>query len=207
MRKFEQDPIFQTLIPFVLNVEGGYSNNPNDPGGPTMHGIAYNYNVGILKNYGIYKPEDIKKLTVADAKEIYYLKYWIAGGCDRLLDTQYAYVAFDCAVNQGPGAASHFIDDRSKTFAGNGKNQTLYRALRRDLIRRRNKSYRNDKNYLTFGEGWTNRMCDVAVFAERLGVTTLKTSEYIDRLKMFNSLSEFRPSFPVEMETDELPAA
>lgn len=34
------DPLFESFISFTLDFEGGYSNDPSDPGGPTMFGLA-----------------------------------------------------------------------------------------------------------------------------------------------------------------------
>ena len=57
---------FDYALDFVLREEGGYTNNPNDPGGETNYGIC-------KRNY----PNlDIKGLTRAQAIAIYRRDYW-----------------------------------------------------------------------------------------------------------------------------------
>ena len=52
---------FDKALKFVLKWEGGYSNDPNDPGGETKYGIS-------KRSY----PElDISKLTLEQAKDIF----------------------------------------------------------------------------------------------------------------------------------------
>lgn len=77
-------------IEFVLRMEGGYSNDPNDSGGET--------NFGISKR--AYPNLDIKNLTVDKAKEIYMNDYWNPCHCDELA-SEFAIATFDAAVNEG----------------------------------------------------------------------------------------------------------
>jgi lysozyme family protein len=77
-------------IEFVLAQEGGYGDNPNDPGGETNFGIS-------KKSY----PNlDIKNLTVEQAREIYRRDFWEPCKCNDL-PRAYAIAVFDSAVNQG----------------------------------------------------------------------------------------------------------
>ncbi len=59
----------------TLNLEGNdaYTDDPNDPGGPTKYGIAGKYHPGL----------DIKNLTLEQARDIYLKEYWIPAGCDE----------------------------------------------------------------------------------------------------------------------------
>ena len=52
---------FETAIAFVLNEEGGYSNDPRDPGGETNFGISKRAHPQV----------DIKNLTLEEAESIY----------------------------------------------------------------------------------------------------------------------------------------
>ena len=79
---------FEQCLAHVLRSEGGYVNDPNDPGGET--------NMGISKR--AYPHENIKGMTRARAATIYRRDYWDAVQGDSLpagLDL----VAFDPAVN------------------------------------------------------------------------------------------------------------
>src|SRR5580704_9612285 len=83
---------FQTSLAQVLKSEGGYVNDPSDPGGET--------NLGISKR--AYPDLDIASLTPETVAPIYKRDYWdrIAGDS---LPSPLNYIAFDCAVNQGVG--------------------------------------------------------------------------------------------------------
>ncbi len=64
---------FDKAFRLTIGVEGGYSNDPRDPGGETNYGIAKRY----------HPREDIKNMTLARAKEIYLKEYWLPAGCDE----------------------------------------------------------------------------------------------------------------------------
>jgi hypothetical protein len=72
-------------------VEGGYSNHKNDRGGKTKYGITQ----AVAKNYGI---ED---LTIEQAKEIYYKKYYLKNKLDKVDNVKIALSIFDFVVNSG----------------------------------------------------------------------------------------------------------
>ena len=79
---------FSKAIGFVLANEGGYANNPSDPGGET--------NFGISKR--AYPYLDIKNLTRDDAITIYERDYWKFRG---LASQRIATKVFDEFVNSG----------------------------------------------------------------------------------------------------------
>lgn len=72
----------------------GYVNDPADAGGETKFGIS-----------AAAEPDvNIKRLTLAEAKEIYFRKYWLGNRCDQLPDPLNI-LHFDCAVNSGSRVA------------------------------------------------------------------------------------------------------
>lgn len=84
---------FDTIIVQILINEGGYVNDPDDPGGETKFGIS-------KKDY----PNlDIKNLTIDQAKTIYKSDYYMKMGLDHLNDTGVQYYAMDMGVNIGTG--------------------------------------------------------------------------------------------------------
>jgi lysozyme family protein len=90
----------------LLIHEGGYSNHPADPGGPTNFGIT----IGDYRRY--VKPDatasDVRAMRLEEAKAIYRSKYWDAMRCDDLpagLD----YAVFDYGVNSGIGRAGNVL--------------------------------------------------------------------------------------------------
>ena len=85
---------FDEIIEKVLEHEGGYVNDPDDPGGETKYGIAKKFNPDV----------DIKNLTKEGAKEIYYEKYWKPSKADQVPD-RLKHIYFDMVVNFGQGGA------------------------------------------------------------------------------------------------------
>jgi lysozyme family protein len=91
---------FDACMPFIFKAEGGYSDNPADPGGPTNFGVT----LATLRAYEgdpNLTADDVKKLMPAVAKEIYRTAYWNRMQCGALpagLDLE----VFDFGVNSGP---------------------------------------------------------------------------------------------------------
>lgn len=88
---------FEPSLNNLREFEGFKSNDPNDEGGETVHGVAR-----------IFYPTIPWPPTWDDAKAIYLRDYWIKGGCDSLpfpVDV----VHFDSVVNPGIGAAKQFL--------------------------------------------------------------------------------------------------
>tara|TARA_Y100001938_G_C8058110_1_gene415647 strand:- start:469 stop:942 length:474 start_codon:yes stop_codon:yes gene_type:complete len=81
---------FNRAVKKVLHHEGGYVNDPSDPGGETKYGISKR----------AYPDLDIKGLTEQDAIDIYYKDYWIRGKCE-ILPKSIREVYFDMVVNMG----------------------------------------------------------------------------------------------------------
>lgn len=77
---------FNLAIPVVLKNEGGYVNNPSDPGGETKYGISK----------ASYPYVDIANLTVGQATAIYMKDFWLFGG---IVNQAVATKLFDSYVN------------------------------------------------------------------------------------------------------------
>lgn len=91
--------VAQGLIDTAANRKAvGYVNDPNDRGGETKFGVAKNPNPDI----------DVTNLTWEGAKAVYYIRYWIAGKCDRL-PPRVAVLHFDGCVNHGLKRANMFL--------------------------------------------------------------------------------------------------
>ncbi len=63
---------FNKAFELIVGLEGGYSDDPRDPGQATKFGISKRYHPN----------EDIKNLTIDRAKAIYLEEYWIPAKCD-----------------------------------------------------------------------------------------------------------------------------
>lgn len=76
----------------------GYVNDPSDSGGETKFGIAKVHNPNV----------DIKKMTLAEAMQIYYDHYWSMGHCDKL-PFPLNCLMFDATVHHGSKNATKMI--------------------------------------------------------------------------------------------------
>ena len=85
---------FDEIIEVVLEHEGGYVNDPKDPGGETNFGIAKRSHPDV----------DIANLTKDGAKEIYKEHYWDKNKVESLPE-ELRHIYFDMCVNQGRGRA------------------------------------------------------------------------------------------------------
>lgn len=90
---------FEKALSFTLRWEGGFSNNPADPGGRTDHGIAERYHPEAWAD---------GKVTAEEAKAIYRNDYWVAIQGDKLPEPV-AIAMFDCAVNPGVMRSIQFL--------------------------------------------------------------------------------------------------
>ncbi len=151
-------------LDLVFRWEGGYTNDPDDPGGATKWGIALNR---IGRTLGMRK-KDIQGLTLKDAQDIYVKNYWQSCHCDHLppgLDV----AVFDCSVNQGPTRAKKLLQralqakidgimgpktmEAASDAAGNTSvlgDFCVYRALH----------YSGLGKFFKYGKGWFRRLFD-----------------------------------------------
>ena len=83
---------YELAVAFVLRMEGGYVNDPSDPGGETKYGISKRS----------YPNVNIAGLSVDDAKAIYYRDYWVPAQC-ALKPAPLGLMLFDAVVNMGLG--------------------------------------------------------------------------------------------------------
>jgi lysozyme family protein len=89
---------FQKALAYTLKHEGGWSDDPADPGGATMQGIT----LATARNYGIETREALRAISQEKVAEIYGAGYWLFGQVD---DQRVATKLFDMAVNMGAAAA------------------------------------------------------------------------------------------------------
>lgn len=145
------DQAFERLI----GHEGGYVNDPRDPGGETKFGISKRS----------YPAEDIKGLTLERAKAIYRRDFWGVAGCDAVPDA-IKFDLFDMAVNSGPVTAIKTLQ-RSAGVTPDGllgpiTLQALNSTPAPRLVARFNGNrldFMTDlKTWPVFGKGWAKRV-------------------------------------------------
>lgn len=128
---------FDKALAFVLKWEGGYTCDPDDPGGETRWGISKRAHPGL----------DIANLTEEQAAEIYRTEYWDGAGCDDLpypLDV----CIFDCAVNCGVHVAKRIRNDSK----GDWKDSLFRRILYYTLV------VDSKPKMVKYFRGWCNRV-------------------------------------------------
>ena len=84
----------------IVKREGGYVNDPDDPGGPTKYGVTIHT---LRRLRGSATIADVKALTVADAVEIYKRHYFERPKINQLPQPLQATV-YDMQVNAGGNA-------------------------------------------------------------------------------------------------------
>ena len=89
---------FELSIDTILKHEGGYVNDPDDPGGETNFGISKRQYLKI----------DIARLTIEQAKMLYRQDYW---KYDEIISQPVATKVFDMAVNMGHGRAHRILQE------------------------------------------------------------------------------------------------
>ncbi len=149
------DVKYKKALDFILLAEGGYVNNPNDLGGETNFGITKSTYDWYRKSKGL-KVRSVKEISSEEIEDIYYKKYYLASGADKLNDEKLALVHFDTAVNMGISRANNFLILSSKEI-------NKYLKLRKDKyieFAQRNPSQK------VFLKGWLNRICRLEKFIE-----------------------------------------
>ena len=99
---------FDDIIEVVLHHEGGYVNDPKDPGGETNFGIAKRSHPDV----------DIANLTKEGAKEIYKEHYWDRNKVESLSE-DLRHIYFDMCVNQGRGRAVKILQKAANAKGAN----------------------------------------------------------------------------------------
>lgn len=162
---------YDLCLPLLLAHEGGYTNHPSDPGGPTNFGIT-------IFDYRKYvKPEataaDVRAMTVDEAKRIYRARYWDAQRCDEL-PAGVDYAIFDYGVNSGIGRSGKSLrglvklSERSSIISDEvvaAVRATDAVTLVADVCDERLKFLRSLRTWPIFGSGWNRRVSDVKAVA------------------------------------------
>lgn len=168
------DTNFSTALALVLQSEGGYVNNPHDPGGATNKGITQRVYDAYRKFLG--QPiGSVKFIGGEEVSSIYRRQYWDAvRGGDLPAGVDYA--VFDEAVNSGPVKAITDLQRALGVAADGQLGLVTLTALRsaggRTVINKvcdlRLGFLRKLTTWRYFGAGWTNRVAAVRAAALRM---------------------------------------
>ena len=153
---------FDEAFERVLGHEGGYVNDPRDPGGETKYGISKR----------AYPAENIAGLTLERARELYRRDFWGPAGCDAV-PAALKLPLFDTAVNMGVRQAVKLLQRTvGATEDGILGPRTLQaigcmpieRAGAR-FLGHRLKLYTDLAGWEAFGKGWARRVAQTLVEA------------------------------------------
>ncbi|MDQ8697259.1 TIGR02594 family protein [Hyphomicrobium sp. LHD-15] len=180
--------IFDRALEHVLEMEGGFSNDALDPGGPTNQGITLGVfaawrKVTLTAANRQSLIRDLKAIDPVTVREIYRRRYWDTAHCAEL-PPALAVMHFDAAVNHGVGTAIRFLQEtvgaaidgeigpetRAAVAAASRLNAlATYAALRE-------RRYRALPHFWRFGRGWLRRVDATLTLARTLETETKQSS-------------------------------
>ena len=141
----------------TLKWEGGYSNNPKDPGGATMHGVTFRTYNAFRSRMGL-PPADVRHITPTELQAIYQTEYWDCLRCSQLA-SGVDLVVFDAAVNSGVYRAHQWL---LQSLGGTAVDTVhRYSAKRLGFLHAL-------RTWGTFGRGWASRVADMEAGGVRL---------------------------------------
>jgi len=151
---------FKACLELVLKSEGGWVNNPNDPGGETNLGVTKR----VWEEYVGHPVTTMKNLTPELVAPLYEQKYWRP--CyGEILPRGLDFVTFSMGVNAGPGRAVKLLQSaigcvpdgvigpRTRELISVSNSATLiakFSETRREYYKSLNKP--------VFEKGWLNRV-------------------------------------------------
>ena len=171
---------FDACLNEVLHLEGSFSDDPCDHGGPTNFGITR----ATLAHMRGVSPDSItedmiKALTRDDASRIYQSQYWNVLRCDDL-PLGVDLMLFHFGVNAGPATSARLLQTAVGTACdGVVGRQTIATVRDSDASKLIDKlaqaqitHYQGLDQFGTFGRGWIKRVNDAQEVAKRMMAPT-----------------------------------
>lgn len=180
---------FEQALQHVLEMEGGFSDDFHDPGGPTNKGITLNEfakwrGATITAASRQTMIAALKAIDDATVSAIYLRRYWQPASCEAL-PPPLALMHFDAAVNHGTGTAICILQAAlAVAVDGEFGPLTLKAAQTKpalEIVARyaglRRTRYRALPHFWRFGRGWLRRVDATEARARKLaGDTSQQTS-------------------------------
>lgn len=160
------EQIFEWAVKFVLEHEGDWVDDDQDPGGETNFGVSAVHNPDL----------DVAGMDRIDAIRVYRERYWERYKCDELHPT-WALALFDATVNQPAtwavrqlqavvGVKQDGIMGPVTVGAANRTRSDYHLQL---FMARRIDRYVTREHYPRFGTGWLRRALDCYAVARSQG--------------------------------------
>ena len=197
---------FGKIFEYLLQVEGGYSNDKHDKGGKTKYGITEED----ARDFG-YKG-DMQDLTIDFAKNIYLKKYYLGNMLDKVTNDKVALSVCDWAVNSGKNGiknaqiAINQLTNANLDVDGIIGNKTLealnaadpkkflevYHNLQRIYYRSKVEGDKTQKEFLT---GWLNRVQKKEEYLKDWGKenTTMENKTYSFSQESLDKMKKVHP--------------
>jgi hypothetical protein len=207
------------LMESIIEGEGDtLINDPNDIGGATKFGIAYNYNKNELKKYGINSPNEMDKLTEDQANELYTSKYYNPSKAKQLpFEARKAYLnSYINSPTKGVKALQTTVGAVVDGKFGKGTEAKIQEYLKNNSSE--DLGVAIQKNYITqliaasgkntwsgHGNGWVNRylgLKDYPFGKNKINLNTLKTEdEVFDAIKKETGIDLRNGNQPINTST------
>lgn len=176
---------FEEVIGHILEMEGGFTDDPDDPGGPTNKGIiltVYARHTGRALNAWTraQRVEELRNIPDSMVEEIYRERYWTPSRAAEM-PPAIAFMPIDATVNQGLTGAARLVQmaasRQSPRLEIDGEIGPLTMAaiarsdparLLSDYAEARRTRYRALRHVWKFGRGWLNRVDITEARARRL---------------------------------------
>jgi len=100
---------FLQALPFVLRMEGGFVDDPDDRGGATNFGITQN-TLDVWNGSRSQPKRSVREITKAEVEAIYHEQYWVAGKCDAL-PWPVSAAHFDAWIQHRPDVAAKMLQE------------------------------------------------------------------------------------------------
>ena len=151
---------YQNCLDLVLKSEGGWVNNPADPGGETNLGVTKR----VWEEYVGHPVQTLKNLTKADVAPLYEQKYW-RPTYGEVLPRGLDFLCFSMGVNAGPGRSVKLLQSSIGCIPNGSIGPNTMAKIRESnvatLINQFSESrrgYYRSLNKPQFEHGWLNRV-------------------------------------------------
>ena len=201
------DSVFERALASVLAFEGGWSDDPFDPGGATNKGITIGE---FARERGIALSSDtigdlkyaLRRISDAEVRRIYLERYWHPAACPSF-PPALALFHFDAAVNQGVAGAARMLQAAVGVPVDGEIGPITLSAVRgsdpgtvlQRYAENRRRHYRSLGHFWRFGRGWLRRVDETLATALGLAASTdTPRTKPISERKDTRPMTDTRPA-------------